>query len=66
MSVMRKNKALKPREVGLLLDVNPRTVVRWIHNGDLTAFKAGKVWRIWESDLDRFVKNGRRRGVESK
>ena len=33
------------------LDVHPRTVLRFIHQGKLKAFKVGRQWRIKKGDL---------------
>lgn len=37
---------LKPTKVAKMLDVRPRTVVRWIHEGKIGGVKVGRVWRI--------------------
>lgn len=37
------------------LDVSPRTVRRWIANGDLVVHRAGGVVRIGEQDLGAFL-----------
>ena len=36
-------------------DVDPRTVRRWIEQGDLTVVRVGSVVRITSDDLDRFI-----------
>jgi excisionase family DNA binding protein len=36
-------------------DVNPRTVRRWIEQGDLTVVRVGSVVRFASDDLDRFI-----------
>ncbi|WP_083650893.1 helix-turn-helix domain-containing protein [Corynebacterium sp. CNJ-954] len=36
-----------------LLDVSPRTVIRWIDTGELTRYKIGGVVRIDRDELDR-------------
>jgi len=38
-----------------MLKVAYLTVYRWIQSGKLTAYKAGKQYRIKKDDLDRFV-----------
>jgi excisionase family DNA binding protein len=35
--------------------VDPRTVRRWIEQGDLTVVRVGSVVRITSDDLDRFI-----------
>lgn len=42
-------------EVAKLLKVVYLTVYRWIQSGKLTAYKAGKQYRIKKDDLDRFI-----------
>ena len=42
------------------LRVKRRTVLRWIYSGRLRAFKlgGGRLWRIHELDLRRFIRDG--------
>ncbi len=35
-----------------------RTVIRWIKDGKLRGFKAGKEWRVTESALEEFMNKG--------
>jgi putative molybdopterin biosynthesis protein len=42
-------------EVAKTLKVVYLTVYRWIQDGKLKAYKAGKQYRINKSDLDRFI-----------
>ena len=42
-------------EVAKMLKVVYLTVYRWIQDEKLTAFKAGKQYRIKKTDLDRFI-----------
>jgi excisionase family DNA binding protein len=35
-----------------------RTVMRWIKEGKLRGFKAGKEWRVTESALNEFINKG--------
>ena len=44
-----------PEEIADKLKTTRRTVYRWIDNGDLKAFKAGKMWRITRVDLEEFL-----------
>jgi excisionase family DNA binding protein len=46
---------LKTREVAKILSVKPRTVAKWIRNGDLKAVKVGTNWRVRREDLDDFI-----------
>ncbi len=43
------------KAVAEALDVSPRTVRRWIANGDLIAHRSGGVVRIADSDLRAFL-----------
>jgi putative molybdopterin biosynthesis protein len=42
-------------EVAEMLKVVYLTVYRWIQDGKLKAYKAGKQYRINKTDLDRFI-----------
>ena len=42
-------------EVARMLKVVYLTVYRWIQDGKLKAYKAGKQYRIKKPDLDRFI-----------
>lgn len=46
------------REVEQILGVTQRTLYRWIDNGSLKAFKAGRTWRVSEEALQEFIENG--------
>jgi excisionase family DNA binding protein len=49
-----KEKLLTVEEVAAILRVSYRTVVRYIESGRLRASKIG-VWRIKQSDLNKFL-----------
>jgi len=51
---MSDDKLLNIEEVATVLRVSTRTVVRYIESGRLKASKIG-VWRIKESDVNRFL-----------
>ena len=45
------------KEVARMMKVHERTVYRWIDNGDLRMARLGrKTYRVFESDLRKFVK----------
>jgi len=44
-------------EVAKMLKVAYLTVYRWIQDGKLVAYKAGKQYRVKNKDLDSFVKS---------
>ncbi len=43
-------------EIAKMLKVTYLTVYRWIQSGKLKSHKAGKQYRIKQSDLDYFIK----------
>jgi excisionase family DNA binding protein len=51
---------LKVSEVCEILGISRRTALRWIYEGKLKAVKlgGGRLWRIRESDLKRFIREG--------
>ena len=44
------------KEVAEIVGVHSNTVRNWIDNGDLKAYKLGKVIRIRKEDLEAFAK----------
>ena len=54
MSNKQEDKLLTIEEVAEILRVSSRSVNRYIESGRLKASKLG-VWRIKQSDLDRFL-----------
>jgi len=49
---------LKTREVAKILGVKPRTVSKWIREGELRAVKInGHTWRVRREDLDNFIES---------
>lgn len=46
---------LTPQEVSELLRVSVYTVRRWIHEGQLPAYKVGRAWRISESAIGEWL-----------
>lgn len=44
------------KEVAKMLKVVYLTVYRWIKSGKLTAYKAGKQYRIKNTDISKFMK----------
>ncbi len=53
---MQDDKLLTTREVADELRVTERTVINWIQKGDLAAIDLGKGYRIYRSELDRFIR----------
>ena len=52
---VRLETLLKPGYIAEVLDVRPRTVVRWINEGKLKGVKVGRVWRVKAIDLYKFL-----------
>jgi excisionase family DNA binding protein len=48
------------KEIVKILKASRRSVLSWIYAGKLKAFKpgGGRLWRIRERDLKRFVRDG--------
>jgi len=55
--VIGKDDILTIDEVAQVLKVSKRTVYRWIESGDLKTARLGrKTYRVFESDLRKFLK----------
>lgn len=39
-----------------MLDVHPRTIVKWIHEGRLVGRKAGRVWRVSLASVEEMMR----------
>ena len=50
---------LRPEEVAEILQISKRTVVRWLKEGKLGGVRVGRLWRIPQEELDRFLREGR-------
>lgn len=46
---------LSMKEAAHLTGMAPRSVLRWIQNGDLRAYRLGRSVRIKRADLEKFV-----------
>jgi len=51
--------ALTPEKVAQILSVRPKTIRDWLKRGRIKGFKAGRLWRIREKDLDAFLSQAR-------
>jgi len=57
-TIEEMGKLLKTREVAKILGVKPRTVSKWIREGELRAVKInGHTWRVRREDLDNFIES---------
>lgn len=50
---------LSTAEAGKAIGITPRTLYRFIDQGDLPAYRFGRVIRLKRSELDRFVESRR-------
>jgi len=53
------NGILTVRQIAEKLQVNTETVYRWLRNSKLTGYRANRLWRISEQDLEAFLKRRR-------
>jgi excisionase family DNA binding protein len=50
-----EEKLLTPTDVAERLQLQERTVTRWLRTGYLRGFKLGKEWRVSSKDLYSFI-----------
>ncbi len=55
------DKILTPAQAAERLQVSIFSIQEWLRQGKLKGFKAGRLWRIREADLDDFVTRGGQR-----
>jgi excisionase family DNA binding protein len=48
-------KHLSPEEVAEKLSVQPDSVRIWLRNGSLKGIKLGRLWRVPETEIKRFL-----------
>ncbi len=56
MSLMEKDSVLTTDEAIHYLKISKPTLLKYIRLGRIRAIKAGKGWRILQSELNRFLK----------
>ncbi len=56
MSLMEKDEVLTTDEAIEYLKISKPTFLKYIRLGRIKAIKAGKGWRILQSELNRFLK----------
>jgi excisionase family DNA binding protein len=49
---------LNPKEAAKMMAVTSRTIKEWLRRGELTGVKIKNMWRVRESDLERFIQKG--------
>ncbi len=52
---MAEETLLTPSEIAARLQIQERTVTRWLRIGYLRGFKLGKEWRVSSEDLHSFI-----------
>lgn len=56
---MQGDQVLTVKEVAQEMRVSEKRVISWIKRGELTALDLGKDYRIYRSDLDKFIQEKR-------
>jgi len=56
MFIMEKDSVLTTDEAIQYLKISKPTFLKYIHLGRIKAIKAGKGWRILQSELNRFLR----------
>ncbi len=56
MSFLEKDEVLTSEEAIQYLKISKPTFLKYIHLGKIKAIKAGKGWRVLQSELLRFLK----------
>ena len=46
---------LAPEEAAVRISVSPRSIREWLRKGKIKGIKAGRLWRIRERDLEKFL-----------
>lgn len=49
-------------DIARMFSVRPKTVRQWIRRGHLAAVRLDRQWRISQTEIDRFLEEGRRHG----
>ncbi len=65
LEVNAMSNLLTPEEVARRLSVNHRTIGNWLREGRLRGVKAGRLWRIPEWELNRFLGLGLEAGEKA-
>lgn len=59
-----EDRYLTPEEVAERINVKPATVRGWLRDGTLKGAKFGRVWRVRESELQRFIREAEKGGLD--
>lgn len=52
-------KYLSPEQIAERLNVSSQSVRAWLRKGKLKGVRAGRLWRVLESELEIFLKGGK-------
>ena len=52
---VNKPRLIKPDEAAYRLGVSTLTIKKWLRTGKIPGVKVGSLWRIDESDLEKFI-----------
>ena len=55
---METEKLLTVKDAAKVLLVKPTTVREWLKAGKLKGVKMGRLWRVWKSELEVFLREG--------
>ena len=55
-----KIRVLKLKEVGYALRIGRVSALKLVHSGKLPAFRVGRDWRVLKSELEGFMRTGRK------
>ncbi len=58
MEQRRGPQVYTPEEIAEILNITEYTVLKWLREGKLKGFKAGRLWRVSEEQLNDFMKGG--------
>jgi len=53
-----RERYLSAEDIAERLNVGSATVRKWLREGKLKGVRAGRLWRVRESDLEAFLKGG--------
>lgn len=56
MSIIERDLVLATDEAIEYLKISKPTFLKYIHHGKIKAVKAGKGWKVLESELNRFLR----------
>ena len=65
MTLEKLADSLSVREVSALLRKDPSAVLRYVHGGQLEAFRTGGTWRIPRAALESFVNSQTKAALRS-